>query len=141
MLTAFEKEDPKVESCPEVERINFQLLWKGLDLGFKATFKFWTSFLHLFDVLTGLKTYVKIPILDAFKLLQDLSNSYESAVKVCFVAVLFTVNSELTHPNTNYSVHAFEVISDEILRKGVGLKCRIFRMKHINVLLASQTCI
>ena len=84
---------------------------------------------------------VRMPILDAFKLLQDLSNSYESAVKVYFVAVLITVNSELTHPNTNYSVHAFEVISDEILRKGGGLKCRIIWMKHMDVLLASQTCI
>ena len=82
-----------------------------------------------------------MPIFDAFKLLQDLSNSYESAVKVYFVAVLITVNSKMTHPNTNYSVHAFEVISDEILRKGVGLKCRIIRMKNMDVLLASQTCI
>ena len=82
---------------------------------------------------------MRVPILDAFKLLQDLSNSYESAVKVYFVAVLITVNSELTHPN--YSSHAFGVISDEILRKGVGLKPRIIRMKHMDVLLASQTCI
>ena len=101
-------------------------------MGFKATFKFLTSFLPLFDVSKGLKTYVRMralnkmfrqrlrmPIIDAFKLLQDLSNSYESAVKVYFVAVLITVNSELTHPNTNYSVHAFEVISDEILSNGV----------------------
>ena len=80
-----------------------------------------------------------MPIVDAFKLLQDLSNSYESAVKVYFVAVLITVNSELTHPN--YSSHTFEVISDEILRKGIGLKHRKFRMKNMDVLLASQTCI
>ena len=49
------------------------------------------------------------------------------------------VDSELAPPNINYSVEAFEVISDESLRKRSGLKPQMFRMEEMDVLRASQT--
>ena len=78
-----------------------------------------------------------MPIIEAFKLFQDLSNSHENVAKVCFVTVLMTVNSELAHQN--HFSQAFEVMSDERARERIGLKLRMFGMEQMDVLRASQT--